>query len=57
MHNWFVVRENIVSDLDELEDMKPSELIDKILSLPEGHKCCLLFEQLFQLTNDVSLQC
>ena len=39
-------------------DLKPSEMMDEILSLLDGHKTCLLAEQIFleQLPEDIRLQ-
>ncbi len=41
-----------------LGDCKPSELMDEMLALMDGHATCFLFEQLFleQLPDDVRLQ-
>lgn len=44
--------------LSDLGDRKPSELMDEILSLLDGHKPCLLVEQIFleQLPEDIRVQ-
>jgi hypothetical protein len=44
--------------LNGLGDRKPSELMDEILSLLDGHKPCLLAEQVFleQLPEDIRVQ-
>jgi hypothetical protein len=44
--------------LSGIGDRKPSELMDEILSLLDGHKFCLLAEQIFleQLPEDIRLQ-
>ena len=41
-----------------LGDRKPSELMDEMLALADGHSLCFLFEQLFlkQLPEDVRMQ-
>ncbi|KAK4325415.1 hypothetical protein Pmani_004010 [Petrolisthes manimaculis] len=43
--------------MDGLGDRKPSELINEMLALMEGHKSCLLFEQIFleQMPEDIRL--
>ena len=44
--------------LSGLGDRKPSELMDEMLSLLDGHKPCLLAEQIFleQLPEDIRIQ-
>ena len=44
--------------LSGLGDRKPSELMDEMLSLLDGHKPCLIAEQIFleQLPEDIRLQ-
>lgn len=44
--------------LSGLGDRKPSELMDEILALLDGHKPCLLAEQIFleQLPEDIRMQ-
>ncbi|KAK3873159.1 hypothetical protein Pcinc_021797 [Petrolisthes cinctipes] len=43
--------------MDGLGDRKPSELMNEMLALMEGHKSCLLFEQIFleQMPEDIRL--
>ena len=43
--------------MDGLGDRKPSDLMNEMLTLLDGHKPCLLFEQLFleQMPEDIRL--
>ncbi|XP_045127726.1 uncharacterized protein LOC123514144 [Portunus trituberculatus] len=51
------VRASKLLHMDGLGDRKPSVLMNEMLALMDGHKPCLLFEQIFleQLPEDIRL--